>query len=324
MRVFLVILISLSFFACSCSIAQEQNEAKEETLNLNPTAPETPVEKAPVTEGEAASKDSAAENASSTAPALETTIDLPVPERELHETDIKKYLSSDIVSPMLAGTEDFITLTQTDLHATDKGIMILLPEWNQLATSPKAINFLRKYLPTQGWTTIALQPIDKPSLYPSQVEKKVEQREANTKALTDYKNQLMPMMKAVFDKAAGFPGIFVVVSEGNNAAILLDLFEQQQLPEPNAFVMLSAHQLTREDNIAFANNLAMSELPVLDLYLNKDNTWVHHFIKLRQQYAKKELKTYYRQQEFNTFNPGYYPEQELARAIKGWLSSIGW
>ncbi len=328
MRFFLVLIFSLSLFTCTDLYAQEQeqeqNQAEsEKTLNLNPTSPESESDTAP-SKNDGSSEQTESDSPASKSPTKTTPVESPISERELHETDIKKYLSTTVVSPMMAGTEDFITLTQTDLHATDKGIMILLPEWHQSATSPKAINFLRKHMPTEGWTTITVQPIGKPSQYPSQAEKKIEQQESDNKALEEYKAQLIPMMKAVFEKAASFPGIFVVVSEGNNAALLLDLFEQQQLPMPNAFVMLSAHQLTSEDNIALANNIAESELPILDLYLKKDNSWVHHFIKLRKQYANKELKTYYRQYQFNTFTPGYYPEQELARAIKGWLNAIGW
>lgn len=318
----------LFIFTCSLSssaYAQEDTEeGAEETLQLNPKATEPePVE----TTAPQSEKNTEATEESTPPPAAPkkaVAVNPPVSTVELFKNDINKFIDKDVINPLMAGTDDFITLTQTDLHPTDKGVMILLPEWQQGVTSPKAINYLRQYLPTQGWTTITLQPIEKPENYPSSAEKLSEKRENNAKSLTEYKEKLLPMMAAVLEKAAEFPGIFVVISEGNNAAMLLDLFQQQQLPMPNALVMLSAHQLTQEDNIAFATKISEVELPILDLYLKRDNNWVHHFAKLRKQYANRELKTYYRQKQLNNFSPGYYPEQELAKAIKGWLVSIGW
>ncbi len=297
----------------------------EETLNLNPQEPvkEAAEKKASEDTPEPASEEGQDNPENKPAPA-KVEVTEPTATLELYENDIKAYLNSDVVQPMMAGPDDFITLLQPDLHPTDKGVVIMLPEWHQTATSPKAINYLRKQLPNEGWATIVLQPIEKPDAYPSRADKKSARDEENEAALLAYKEKLIPMMTAIFEKAQDYPGIFVVVAEGNNAAILLDLFEQQQLPLPNALVMLSAHMLNETDNRSFALQVAESELPILDLYLTSDNTWVHHFVKLRRQYAHRELKTYYRQRQFRSFAPGYYPEQDLRRAIKGWLTSIGW
>ena len=52
----------------------------------------------------------------------------PVSLIEQFTQDIERSLDSSLVNPMLAGTEDFLTILQPDNHSTDRGIAILLPE----------------------------------------------------------------------------------------------------------------------------------------------------------------------------------------------------
>jgi len=304
------------------SNAQEGEQA-EQTLKLNPDAPKKERPN-PSNDQKNTPQTETTDNKDEQANSQLTEVTAPTSSINLFKQDIKKFISQKSVTPMMAGTDDFITLVENDLHPTDKGVMILVPEWQQTATSPKAINFLRKHLPTQGWATITLQPLEKPMLYPSRAEKEAERTTENEEAISAYTEKFIPMMAKVFEKAENYPGIFVVVAEGNNAALLMDLFEQQQLPMPNAMVMLSAHQLNEGDNQRLALSIAESDLPILDLYLSSDNNWVHHFVKLRQQLARRELKTYYRQRQFKSFSPSYYPEHILAKSIKGWIASIGW
>ena len=292
------------------SHGQEQEKAKES-------------DQAPAQEQAVNSENSNSE-AGNKQSAASIAIEPPVSVTELHKQDTMRQLSKEIVTPLLAGATDFITLIQPDQHFTDKGVAILLPDWHQSVTAPKAINYLRNKLPSDGWTTITVHPPEKPLAYPSLAEKLVQRTTEDEAALKAYIERLTPMMQSVFEKAQNYPGIFLVIAEGNNAALLLNLFEQQQLPMPNAIVMLSAHLQTEKDNQSFAQTLSESEIPILDLVLSKDNRWVHHFAPIRKQFANKEMKTYYRQRQLISTMPGYYPEQELTRAIKGWLKAIGW
>lgn len=248
----------------------------------------------------------------------------PVSLIEQFNQDIERSLDSSLVNPMLAGTEDFLTILQPDTHSTDRGIAILLPEWNQAATDTRAINFLRQQLPEEGWTTISIQPITKPEDYPSQQLKPSLATEENKEVLAKYAEQLAPMLSTVMEKAAEFPGVFLVIAQGNNAAILLDLYEQSAVQLPNALITLSAHRQSVAGNQRLANQIANSELPVLDIVLKKDVHWVRHFAKDRNKAAKRELKSIYRQRELTNFRAGYYPEAALAKEIKGWLTSVGW
>lgn len=294
----LILLIITGYLFFSSAVAQEeQQETKQEEQQNS----------APATDS---SKD--------------RKISPPVSLIEQFQSDIERSISKDLLSPMLAGTEDFLTITQPDSHQADRGVAILVPEWSQAATDPKAINFLRQHLPHEGWTTITLQPLTKPLNYPAQAERTETAQEENQKLLEEYQTKLAAIMTAVMEKAADFPGIFLVIAQGNNAAMLIDLYQQEKVEKPNALVTLSTYLLTEADNKALANKMAESEIPTLDLVLKKDVLWVQHFAKTRKTTAKKTMKTYYRQRELTNFRAGYYPLETLAKEIKGWVTTIGW
>jgi hypothetical protein len=89
-------------------------------------------------------------------------------------------------------------------------------------------------------------------------------------------------------------------------------------------VLLSAHLLTEKDNKSYAKALASIDVPILDLYLKHDNSTVLSLAPLSRSQSKKQLKVYYRQRQLSNLITGYYPHQELLKAINGWLKHIGW
>ena len=251
-----------------------------------------------------------------------------------YKEDLKHYLPADKIKPLLAGPDDYITLITENTSVNNKGVAILLPDWQQGATNPKAINFLRNKLPEQGWTTVSIQPSSKPTNYPSSALKISEQQQENKTIIDEYKLKLGTMMNAVISKANEYPGIVIIIAQGNHGAMLVELLNQGEEPPivtqpPNALILLSSYVLTNnelidETNAAFAKKLAYSEYPILDLYLRHDNPIVLDKAKQRSALSKKEMKVYYRQRQLNNPDMGYYPEQELLTQINSWLKSIGW
>ncbi len=248
----------------------------------------------------------------------------PIVKFSQQKEDLTHYLAEKIIKPVLAGPDGHTTLVETSTTQNNKGVVILLPEWQQNATNPKAINFLRKSLPAKGWTTITVQPPNMPDNYPSHAFELSEQVEENNKILTSYKEKLQTLMTAVIEQAKNYPGIFLVVAQGSHAAVLIDIYEEQPDIMPTAFVMLSSYMLTDAANERFAQNIALSELPVLDLFLYKDHPRVKSSAQLRKKYTNRELKTSFRQKQLSNFNTGYYPKETLLREINGWLKTIGW
>tara|TARA_R110001583_G_scaffold53736_4_gene165353 strand:- start:915 stop:1877 length:963 start_codon:yes stop_codon:yes gene_type:complete len=260
-------------------------------------------------------------------------IPLPVSMAQQHKEDLAHYFPANRVAPILAGPDDYLTLIEKNTSVNNKGVAILLPDWQEGAASPKALNFLRKVLPKQGWTTISIQPANKPSNFPSRALKVSEQKQANKPIIDDYKKKLTALINAVMTKSKEYPGIIMVIAQGNHGAMLVDIFDQQKNnpngTPPNALILLSSYllnstELLDETNTAFAKTLANSEYPVLDLYLRYDNPIVLAKAAQRLSVAKQELKAYYRQRQINNNASGYYPEQELLVQINSWLKTIGW
>ncbi len=251
-------------------------------------------------------------------------ITAPANENSQSQQDLKHFLPATVIKPMMAGPDDFLTLVSPSLSNNDRGIAILLPDWQQTATSPKAINFLRKKLPLDGWTTITLQPKSRPLGYPSTIEKEALALEENNKLLVEYQTSLIDVFKSVMAMAEDYPGIIMVISQGNNAAQLQALYHDDKLEKPNVFIMLSAYMPTKNDNIIFAQQLSQTELATLDLILIKDHPLVITNAIYRKQLADKEMKVTYRQRQLSNLRSGYYPNQDLLRQINGWLRSIGW
>lgn len=272
------------------------------------------------------SKETKKEQESST---TASTIKKPIELTKQHKEDLKHYLASEQVKPLLAGPDDYLTLVKKFTSANSKGVAILLPEWQQGATNPKAINYLRNALPAEGWSTIAVQPNNKPENYPSAAITLAEQKEENELAIKAYKSKLSAMLNAVMNTAKEYPGIVLVIAQGNNAALLVDLYNQEGSQLPNALILLSSYRqsnqvLLNSVNEEFAQQLAFLELPVLDLYLKHDNPIVLAKAAQRKSFAKQEMKVYYRQRQLNNAITGYYPEKELLSQINGWLKVIGW
>ena len=248
----------------------------------------------------------------------------PVSREKLQRDDLSHYLKPESLMPLLAGPEDFITLIKNELTSNNKGVAILLPDWHQGATAPNSLNYLRKTLPDQGWTTIAIQPYEKPAQYPSIALKPEEQTEENNTSLEQYRQKLTAMMAAVMEKAKSYPGMFLVVAQGSHAALLTELYQQEKVPLPNALVVLSSYMLTAAENETYAKTLAQTDLPVLDISLKRDHPLAITNAKLRLAYADKEMKASYRQRILNNFGTGYYPEKSLLSEINSWLRSEGW
>jgi hypothetical protein len=263
-------------------------------------------------------------DASKVAPKKRPKILAPINSLLQQEQDLTHYLTAEKITPMLAGAQDFITIINENTASNQKGVMILLPDWGMSAKSSNALNYLQKVLPSQGWTTIAIQPPGIPLGYPSRALKRSIQLEDDDKTLLAHKERLTELMTAVMEKAKDYPGIFVVVSKGSHAILLANLYSTGKLQSPSAMVMLSGYMNTAEQSLSFAKVLATSEFPVLDIYLSREQQLATSAAKIRKAQAVKEMKVYYRQTELHNNQIGYYPEKALLRSINGWLKSIGW
>ncbi len=254
---------------------------------------------------------------------------MPISSYEQHKNDLKHYFPAEQVKTLLAGPNKFITLIKKYSNENAKGVAILLPDWQQSVTSSNAISFLRRTLPEHGWTTIAIQPASKPDNYPSKALTTEQQKKDNDTALDIYKTKLSAMISSVMTEAKKNPGIVIIIAQGNNGAMLTDLYQKNKNKPANALILLSSYIQTNASFINSANEyfsqcIATSNYPVLDLSLRQDQPLIISKIKQRAILAKQEMKVYYRHRQLNNVNIGYYPEKELLLQINSWLKSMGW
>lgn len=248
----------------------------------------------------------------------------PIAAIEQKKSDLNHYLPEKNIQTVLAGPNDHITLVETNSTTNSKGVMVLLPDWQQTAASPKAINDLRENFPQQGWTTITLQPPSKPENYPSTALKKEQRAQENLDILTAYQQELATILTAVIEQAKTYPGIIVMIAEGRHGAILPSIYQKELSEEPMALITLSAYLDDDSSNLLAAQHLSQIDLPVLDLLLKTDNGLILQNAQLRKKHVNQELKSYYRQKQLNNIHTGYYPKNQLVKEISGWLKSIGW
>ncbi len=254
----------------------------------------------------------------------EVIINAPIDAFAQQQQDIEHYLTEETITPLLVGSDKYLIATNQHTTAVNKGVMVLIPDWQQSIATPNALNQLRQDMPKYGWTTITLHPPHKPNNYPSQALLVNERMTEDDESLKNYRITFADILLAVLEKAKSYPGGIIVVAEGSHAAVILDIYQQKLVNSPSAFVMLSAYMSTLTASNQIAQQLAMTDYPILDLYLMRDNRLVLANAKLRKDFAKREMKVYYRQKQLNNQTTGYYPKNVLAKEIISWLSAVGW
>lgn len=314
----LVLLIFLTAYLLPVNIAHalpfqanqettENDSDKATNAEVTPTATEATQEKTPENEHQ-----------------HKVIIKPPVDIFQQQQQDIKHYLTQEKINSILVGSDSY--LTQINEYATpvNKGVMVLIPDWQQSIATPNALNQLSKNMPSQGWTTLTLHPPNKPQGYPSQALTATERQTQDTETLDSYSKKFAEIMLATIEQAKEYPGAIIVIAQGSNSAVLLDIYQQGLVGSPAALVMLSSYMPTQLASEKLAQQLAATEYPILDLTLKRDHYLVHANAILRKDSAKRAMKIYFRQKQLNNQAIGYYPKNSLTKEIISWLSSMGW
>jgi len=295
---------------------------------LSPSAEAFQEESKPAQDEKTTEEEQTAEtvNKASTRAQARHTIEMTAPADTQRQrvSDLKHYLSDENVQSLLVGPNEHTVLIETHATVNNKGVMILLPDWQQGATSPKATNYLRTVLPDHGWSTITIQPPNKPLAYPSTAEQEAQRQQENNETLASYQQELAALLTVVNDKAKSYPGIIIMISEGNHAALLYSMYQQNLIEQPMAYISLSGFLPDDVSALNSASSLAQIDLPVLDLSLKTDNRLIQQNVALRQKRVNQEHKAHFRQKQLFNIQTGYYPEAILIKEINGWLRSIGW
>lgn len=145
----------------------------------------------------------------------------------------------------------------------------------------------------------------------------------STEASDAIEQQILARVQSALEYAEQFPGYFIFVCQGKSCAWLTSLFEKQQILQPDALIMLSAHMPQNDLNNLFSVRVSKSEFPVLELFKQIDNQWVTTAIERRRKLARKHFKTDYRQRQLTSHIAFGNNHQRTVKEIYGFLSAVG-
>lgn len=164
------------------------------------------------------------------------------------------------------------------------GAALLLPSLGQPADAPGLMAYLREQLPLYGLATFSVAAPEQPAAinYTTKAEdvsragdgSVADKGQAPTKSRTDEEwqalrkqqrqmivdsiNQTVPLMQA-------YTGGWVLVTENQTAALVMEMIAQQQLSRPNLLVVVNPYSADPKHNRELANQYGLFSMPVLDL-----------------------------------------------------------
>jgi hypothetical protein len=275
---------------------------------------------------------------------------MPMNRAQLQALDIQHYVKDKEIITLSTQDFDFISLLKEETTGFPRGIAFVLPDIDQPIGQQAAMTAVYDKLNNIGWTTMALT-MPSPEIVQPDVNLWQLQQDLINQAQTEPENppadqnlqlkaghqddvysqtyietiekDLTARMQAAMEQAQNYPGFYLYICQAKTCAWLTRLIQQQAITAPDALVMLSAYLPQENLNDEFAQQVAKTDFPVLELYRDQDANWVYKQMKTRQLTARKNFKTNYRQRKlFYAFD---YKAQQ-ARTVKeiyGFLTAVG-
>lgn len=251
----------------------------------------------------------------------------------LNELDLKRALFANQYTNITVDDAEKLVLLSENTTAIVRGVAILVADSGITPTSKQSLAPLSAQLNQLGWVTLML-PVPatdffaNPSAKNTAAQAPISAKESASEfSMLSYEQHLASftqLMTAALKKATEFPGFMLVIAQGTSAASLSQLFAEQKLKAPDAFVVIGPYWPERQINLQLANALAKTTMPVLDLYSDWDNNWSLASISARKIAAIRSLKMQYRQREIIGVNLPHQPSSYITKEIYGWLTKMGW
>lgn len=274
----------------------------------------------------------------------------PTPWSSLVSQDIQRFMPSDEVRTLLAGEDEFIALYRQSMAGEQRGVALIIPDWQQLPTNNAGINFLRKELNDLGYATLAMTLPD----IDWQAQENTESEESeNTQSSSDeasnqqqnngamsephfvnaapliqnavidnYKLKLIARFNSLYDTALNEQGSIVVIAQGASAGLLIEHYANFPSTRLDALISLSSYLPNYQRNSHLNANISTISPPVLDLFFAIDNPKVTQSIQARQRWVTRNSKFDYRQRQL--FGLASEPEQQqrLLKEVDGFLRRL--
>jgi hypothetical protein len=193
-------------------------------------------------------------------------------------------------------------------HDSDSyvGLAILLPDWQrsgQLWQLTRALGQL-------GFDTLLLLPS------PQQVELDPA-AEKKQQAIDDFRKQFAARIIKLGDAKLQEGGFKLILAQGTSAAWATNLIASEQVPAPDALVLLDGFFPNQQSNQTLAKQVAQATMPTLDLYQEEGGRWPLLAAEARRSESRRSHKLNYRPYALMELD-------ETPTRIQGWLTHLGW
>lgn len=253
----------------------------------------------------------------------------PTPWSSLVTNDIQRFLPSDEVRTLLAGDDEFISLYRQSMAPTQRGIVLIIPDWQDVPTNNAGINFLRKQLNDIGYATLAMtmpdidwHPADMAMPEPTDNSETESTTQNNQQAdsappaqtqqaphfvsakpniseatLDDYKLKLIARFNALYNSAMDEGGNIIVLAQGASAGLLIEHYASFPNNELNAFISLGSYLPNSIRNQHLNATLSTISPPLLDIFYSEGNPDTLQSVNDRKRWVRRNAKYDYRQRE---------------------------
>ncbi|WP_270693339.1 MULTISPECIES: DUF3530 family protein [unclassified Aeromonas] len=186
------------------------------------------------------------------------------------------------------------------------GLAILLPDWQhsgQLWQLTRALGQL-------GFDTLLLLPSPQQTELDPAAEKKAKNSD-------EFRKQFAERISKLADAKLQEGGFKLILAQGTGAAWTANLIASEQLPAPDALVLLDGFFPNQQSNQTLAKQVAQAAIPTLDLYQEDGGRWPLQAAEARKSESRRSHKLNYRPYALMEL-------EETPTRIQGWLNHLGW
>ena len=186
------------------------------------------------------------------------------------------------------------------------GLAILLPDWQRSGQLWQ----LTRTLGRLGFDTLLLLPSPQQTELDPAAEKKQQ-------AIDEFRQQFADRINKLGDAKWQEGGFKLLLAQGTSAAWAANLIASEQLPAPDALVLLDGFFPNPLSNQTLAKQVAQASVPTLDLYQEDGGRWPLLAAEARQNESRRSHKLNYRPYALMDLD-------ETPSRIQGWLTHLGW
>lgn len=227
-------------------------------------------------------------------------------QRQLPEMNVKKLESAELSLQFLQ---------EESARSNAKGTVVIFPDHQQHALSPKLLNILRLHLPNLGWHLLIMPAPDADmhtSADSNNSEQKMQQQKSQLLARWQLLNQQVQLQAPV-----------VVIAQGEIAALINILIAENLAASPQALINLGAYLPDYQQNMKLIRHLAITPQPLLDLITAQDHPYAIRTSEQRLVSARLQQNSLYRQRFLSDIYLNQPNQQWLLKEIVGWLNTTG-